>query len=53
METIILNSMVQAGVITPEIWDVLCRFWQWAFWIGVVVGAAGAVLGLFMKPLED
>lgn len=53
METFILNATVLAGGMTPESWDALCRFWQWAFWIGVIVGAAGAVLGLFMRRLQD
>jgi hypothetical protein len=53
METVILNSIVQAGGMDPGSWDIICRFWQWAFWIGFVVGAVGGIFGLFMKPLED
>lgn len=53
METFVLNSVVQAGGLSPQSWDALCRFWQWAFWIGFFVGVAGTVVCLFMNPIES
>jgi hypothetical protein len=50
MENILANEVIQVSCISAGTWAALCSYWHWAFWLGVVVGVVGALIGFFMKP---
>ncbi|MEW6140923.1 MAG: hypothetical protein AB1733_22095 [Thermodesulfobacteriota bacterium] len=52
MESALVNSIVQAGSISPESWLSICQYWQWSFWIGFFVGVVGVIVGFFFRPVE-
>lgn len=50
MENMLANELVQVSCLSTGTWAALCSYWNWAFWLGFVVGVVGAVIGFFMKP---
>lgn len=49
METMLAAGLIQATCLPEGASGLLCVYWNWAFWIGVVLGLVGAVVGLLKK----
>jgi len=49
MESFFSNCLIQAAFLSPETWTGICNYWQWTFWLGVILGVAGSVVCLFLK----
>ena len=52
METLLATVLIQARPVPGTEWSCLCTLWQWGFWIGFVVGIAGAVFLLVGKSRQ-
>ncbi|MEJ2718403.1 MAG: hypothetical protein P8182_14920 [Deltaproteobacteria bacterium] len=53
MEQLIVQSIVQGGGVASDWWSCLGDYWQWSFWIGVLVGLVGTVVLFLFKPVEN
>jgi hypothetical protein len=49
MENFVSNALVQAASVPNDSCNMLCTFWNWSFWIGLVVGIVGSIVSLFLK----
>lgn len=49
MENFVSNVLVQATSAPCDSWSLVCTFWNWSFWIGLVVGIVGSIVSLFLK----
>lgn len=52
MEEIIASQIVGLGTCPVFDWGASCTYWNWAFWVGVVVGAVGGIVCFFLKPMQ-
>jgi len=52
MEQLLVQAIVQKTDIVRTGWSSLCSYWEWGFWVGVVIGLVGAGVLYLMKPVD-
>jgi hypothetical protein len=52
MESLIVQSLVQACAWPPGTSTAMCSFWEGAFWVSFFVGLAGGLICLWLKGTE-
>jgi hypothetical protein len=52
MESLVVQSLVQACAWPPGTGATLCSFWEGAFWVSFYVGIIGGVICLFLRGSE-
>jgi hypothetical protein len=52
MEWIIAQALIQGTESSAGGWWGSCWYWDWGFWISVLIGIVGSVIMLFMKPAQ-
>jgi hypothetical protein len=52
MENLFFEVMV-SGSSAPGPWNGICAYWDWIFWIGVLVGIVGSAVLLFGKSAQQ
>ena len=52
MESLLLQTIVQASSAAPCDFSSTCDLWDWLFWIGVVAGVVGGIVSFLKRPIE-
>ncbi|MFH0821747.1 MAG: hypothetical protein V2B18_03280 [Pseudomonadota bacterium] len=53
MEQTILQALVQVTPGEPSTWIAIFKWWNWGFWLGVVIGILGVIYQFMKAPMDE